>query len=124
MISENEELSFYLVNVDGDLVVRRSEKAKRYPTEPTIASGLYSNKATPILENIGGPSSSTRDLLPVDDNDPIRQAYDPKQYRPPGYDNPMTRIDYRPPCLGCYDRPLPSATTPFSKQKDDKYHMY
>ena len=41
----------------------------------------------------------------VFDSDPIKQAFDPVPYRPPGYDDPI--FNGATPCLGCYGRNPP-----------------
>jgi hypothetical protein len=89
MMSQNDDLDFYLITPLGRLLVQR-QRDDDY-SKALLLEGLNSpdGKATPHLLNIKGPNESSDDLKPVDDNDPIGGVFDPTNFRPSGYDNPL-----------------------------------
>jgi RHS repeat-associated protein len=112
MMTENSGLSFYLVNIVGDLIVRRPEEESDDPYknpnlnhDVTIATNLYgengNGQAVPNPDAING----SRVLGPVNNNDPIKPRVDnfpwPKwepPYLPPyGTDPPKPLGPVKPP---------------------------
>ncbi len=101
------DLSHYLLTPNGSLSVvrgnRQGEATADSPQESdsrieiAYGMGIQDNSIGTIRgKNVQGPSKTKEDFDPVNNNEPIPSSkskdYNPRNYHPPGYGNPMDDI--------------------------------